>query len=93
MVLDHMIFFSDVDECLNDPCLNDGTCNNTEGSYFCACMDGWTDFNCQTSKKQFKDNYISQRFMIGFRSALFRNSFSSRGNQPLLLLAGVFSWS
>lgn len=37
----------DIDECLTDPCLNSGSCTNTDGSYFCTCPEGWEGDNCE----------------------------------------------
>ena len=38
----------DIDECLVSPCHGNATCNNTVGSYFCACDSGYSGdgFNC-----------------------------------------------
>ena len=33
----HFCFVTDVDECLNSPCFNGGTCVNIVGSYQCQC--------------------------------------------------------
>ncbi|KAL3832182.1 hypothetical protein ACJMK2_023845, partial [Sinanodonta woodiana] len=41
-------YISDVDECNNFPCKNDGNCTNTIGSYMCDCSSGWTGVNCTT---------------------------------------------
>ena len=46
------IFFLDADECANrEPvCFNGGTCENTVGSYSCACTDAWTGPQCLEGK-------------------------------------------
>ena len=36
------LFFSDIDECEDNPC--DGDCVNTEGSYECTCPEGYVLF-------------------------------------------------
>ena len=41
---------SDIDECLADPCLHNGNCTNTDGSYTCSCVPQWTGYNCQNGK-------------------------------------------
>lgn len=44
------IVFSDIDECELDRDLCDQICENTDGSYFCTCMDGYQlveDSQCQ----------------------------------------------
>ena len=33
-------FLVDVDECQSNPCVN-GQCVNTDGSYWCRCLDGY----------------------------------------------------
>ena len=38
-------------ECLEFPCLNGGTCDNTQGSYICRCPRGFTGTNCELGKK------------------------------------------
>ena len=39
--------FKDVNECLEFPCLNGGTCDNTQGSYICRCPAGYSGANCE----------------------------------------------
>ena len=38
----------DINECLTYPCHANATCNNTMGSYVCACEPGYSGdgFNC-----------------------------------------------
>ncbi|KAH3810204.1 hypothetical protein DPMN_138593 [Dreissena polymorpha] len=43
---------ADINECLQNPCLNKGTCSNTEGSYKCTCPKGWRGANCEYGIKQ-----------------------------------------
>ena len=49
IVLSH--FFTDIDECLSDPCHSNAVCTNADGSYICECYDGYSGsgHNC-TSK-------------------------------------------
>lgn len=42
--------FKDYDECVQNPCVNGGTCYNNEGSYTCYCPAGWTGPNCEIGK-------------------------------------------
>lgn len=37
----------DLDECLNDPCQNGGTCHNQDPSYICDCPRGYYGKNCE----------------------------------------------
>lgn len=39
-------YTADINECDFDPCENNGTCINSNGSYTCNCTDGWKDINC-----------------------------------------------
>ena len=36
----------DIDECLASPCMHGANCINTEGSYMCQCLPGWTGAKC-----------------------------------------------
>ena len=36
-----VIFYSDIDECVQGLAVCSQKCNNTVGSYFCTCMDGY----------------------------------------------------
>ncbi|XP_062573589.1 LOW QUALITY PROTEIN: hemicentin-1-like [Saccostrea cucullata] len=36
----------DINDCLGEPCLNGGTCEDQFGKYLCHCLNGNTDPNC-----------------------------------------------
>ncbi|XP_062609590.1 uncharacterized protein LOC134271400, partial [Saccostrea cucullata] len=36
----------DINDCLGEPCLNGGTCEDQFGKYICHCLNGNTDPNC-----------------------------------------------
>jgi Notch-like protein len=38
--------FSDIDECLLNPCIH-GTCSDRVNGYVCACNQGYNGSNCQ----------------------------------------------
>ena len=49
----HFNTFSDIDECLSNPCLNGGTCNDELNSFSCTCATGYTGASCQTGISDF----------------------------------------
>lgn len=56
--------FLDVNECVvYQPCQNNGTCTNSEGSYTCTCENGWIDQHCETGLYQ---THIVHKFWWGF---------------------------
>ena len=46
--------FSDIDDCLENPCQNGGQCEDKVNHYVCSCQPGWTGNNCQTSEWSFE---------------------------------------
>uniref|UniRef100_A0A8V5H3B8 Neurogenic locus notch homolog protein 1 n=1 Tax=Melopsittacus undulatus TaxID=13146 RepID=A0A8V5H3B8_MELUD len=46
----------DINECVKSPCRNGATCQNTNGSYRCACRTGFTGRNCDTDIDDCKSN-------------------------------------
>jgi len=62
----------DIDECINDPCENGGSCvNSPPGSYTCNCAEGykgdhcqevdWTSEGCYNEKKK-KKRLLKKKF-------------------------------
>ena len=45
-----IVFLTDINECeaTVELCLNEGTCENTVGTYVCHCTNTWTGLNCET---------------------------------------------
>nr|XP_034317008.1 EGF-like repeat and discoidin I-like domain-containing protein 3 [Crassostrea gigas] len=39
-------YIGDINECLDNPCQNGGTCSNSDGSFTCACAGGFTGALC-----------------------------------------------
>ena len=35
-------FFADIDECAEDKCGQNTRCNDTDGSFTCTCLEGYT---------------------------------------------------
>lgn len=56
----YVILFKDVNECLNLPCFNGGTCINNAGSFTCNCTDGWEGNECSESK--YRDKTYRAKF-------------------------------
>ena len=39
-------FVLDIDECVSNPCLNEGTCGDEIGGYSCTCPQGFSGPTC-----------------------------------------------
>jgi hypothetical protein len=46
------LYFTDIDECLSDPCHVNANCSDNEGSYDCQCIVGYSvnGFNCSSKQ-------------------------------------------
>lgn len=44
--MDWTLFVSDIDECVSQPCQNNGTCIDLINGYTCTCTDGFSGINC-----------------------------------------------
>ena len=44
------VSISDIDDCLNSPCANEGTCTDQVDSFACTCRAGFTGQTCGTGK-------------------------------------------
>ena len=45
-----LVHFSDIDECLPEPCQNNATCVDLVDAFDCTCLVGYTGTVCETSK-------------------------------------------
>ena len=53
----HIIFVLDVDDCMPNPCENDGNCTDGVNEYLCACVPGYTGADCETGQHCCKLTY------------------------------------
>ena len=42
-------YFSDIDDCDPNPCMNGGVCTDGIDAYTCTCAAGYTGENCEES--------------------------------------------
>ena len=46
MMLHLSVCFVDIDDCVNEPCANGGTCDDGVNGYTCNCAPGYYGPNC-----------------------------------------------
>ena len=44
------LFYSEIPACESSPCLNGGSCTNTDTGFTCDCAEGWRGDTCEESK-------------------------------------------
>ena len=62
-------FFSDIDECLSNPCEHHATCHNIIASYECICDSEWTGDKCEIGNIHFFQSHW-QCVIISFEQPL-----------------------
>ena len=60
-----MFTFSDIDDCMESPCNNNGTCVDGIASYKCECPLGFEGQDCETSKLSLP--FISRRMIFDLK--------------------------
>lgn len=53
-----IIFFTDIDECLSNPCHNGATCSDVIDFYNCSCIPGFDGVNCENGKSLLRRKMI-----------------------------------
>ena len=43
-----IVVFTDINECVSNPCENGATCNNEVNAFSCVCAEGYTGVSCAT---------------------------------------------
>ena len=69
-------YFSDIDECLLNPCDDNADCTNIDGNFICKCRDGFCgdghtcngNYNILLHRSQFRweVNMLSQYLLMRF---------------------------
>ena len=44
-----MVCYQDIDDCIENPCNNNGSCVDGIASYNCVCLPGFTGADCEMS--------------------------------------------
>ena len=47
---DVKLSFTGIPACESAPCLNGGSCTNTDTGFTCTCAEGWRGNTCEESK-------------------------------------------
>lgn len=47
-----MLYNVDIDDCMENPCNNGGTCKDGVASYTCVCPKGFTGGDCEISMNE-----------------------------------------
>ena len=50
---DMILLFSDIDECVNEPCQNNGSCTDAVNAYICKCLLGYGGTTCESGLVSF----------------------------------------
>lgn len=54
ILITDLLYFTDDDECVSDPCLNGGFCLDDINDYFCVCAPGWNGKDCENGESSVK---------------------------------------
>ena len=55
----HAAFQPDIDDCVDEPCLNGATCIDALTDYSCTCAAGYTGENCETGIHLLRDSFYT----------------------------------
>ena len=61
---------SDIDECVSNPCQNEGLCVDGVNAYTCECSSGYSGVNCETSEYLFQNVHIAVQTKINLQTQL-----------------------
>ena len=58
-MIDTLIILLDIDDCLTNPCRNNGVCVDGVNAFTCNCARGYTGDDCSESKSHHELLYLT----------------------------------
>ena len=57
IILSRTLYISDIDDCIENDCMNGAACVDGVAMYTCDCADGFTGEMCETGKRRRHDTH------------------------------------
>jgi len=72
-----LLLYSEINQCVSDPCLNGGSCADQVNGYVCYCKNGYTGFHCasgeyNSSFDEIHSGSLAEQRILSFCELFFR---------------------